>query len=103
MLRDLHREFGEFHFGRRDLQIEVEQGIRLIKGLASQPPSKFAGRKVMDVQTVDGVKLVFDDESWQLLRQSGTEPALRIYAEAPSVNQVNQLLDEAQKLAHAVH
>jgi phosphomannomutase len=103
MLRDLHREFGEFHFGRRDLHIEVEQGMRLIKGLASQPPSEFAGRKVMEVQTIDGVKLVFDDESWLLFRQSGTEPALRIYAEAPSVNQVNQLLDEAQKLSHPVH
>jgi phosphomannomutase len=100
MLRDLHQEFGEFHFGRRDLHIEVEQGMNLVKRLASRPPSDFAGRKVTEVLAVDGVKLVFEDESWLLFRQSGTEPALRIYAEATSTSQVNLLLDEAQQLAH---
>jgi phosphomannomutase len=101
MLRELHREFGEFHFGRRDLHIEVEQGKKLVKSLASQSPSEFAGGKVTDVQTVDGVKLVFQDESWLLFRQSGTEPVLRIYAEASSINQVNVLLDAAEQTAHA--
>jgi len=103
MLRELHQEFGEFHFGRRDLHIEVELGMNLVKSLASQPPSEFAGRKVKDVQTIDGVKLVFEDESWLLFRQSGTEPVLRIYSEATSINQVNLLLDEAEKVAHAGH
>ncbi len=103
MLRELHREFGEFHFGRRDLHIEVEQGIKLVKSLASQPPSEFAGRKVTDVQTIDGLKLIFEDESWLLFRQSGTEPVLRIYAEATSINQANLLLDEGQKVADAAH
>jgi phosphomannomutase len=102
MLRELHQEFGEFHFERRDLHIAVEQGMKLIKSLASQPPSEFAGRKVKDLQTLDGVKLIFDDQSWLLFRQSGTEPALRIYAEATSINQVNLLLDEAEKVAQFV-
>ena len=101
MLRELHREFGEFHFGRRDLHIEVGQGMTLVKSLAAQPPAEFAGSKVTEVQTVDGVKLMFQDESWLLFRQSGTEPALRIYAEATSINQVNALLDAAQTAAHA--
>lgn len=101
MLRELHREFGEFHFGRRDLHVDVEQGMKLVKSLASEPPSTFAGRKVKDVQTIDGVKLVFEDESWLLFRQSGTEPVLRIYAEATSVDQVNLLLDEAEKIAYS--
>ena len=103
MLRGLHREFGEFHFGRRDLHIEVEQGLKLVKSLASRPPSEFAGRKVKDVQTIDGVKLIFEDESWLLFRQSGTEPVLRIYAEATSINQMKLLLDEGQKVAPAAH
>ena len=102
MLRELHREFGEFHFGRRDLHIEVEQGMKLVKSLASRPPSEFAERKVNDVQTIDGVKLIFEDESWLLFRQSGTEPALRIYAEAPSIDQVHLLLDEAERIASSV-
>ncbi len=101
MLRELHREFGEFHFGRRDLHIEMEPGLKLVKDLTSQPPSEFARRKVKEVQTIDGIKLVFEDESWLLFRRSGTEPVLRIYAEATSVSEVNVLLDEAQKLSHA--
>lgn len=103
MLRELHREFGEFHFRRRDLHIEVTEGMKLVRSLASHPPSQFAGRPVKDVQTIDGVKLVFQDESWLLLRQSGTEPVLRIYAEATLINQANFLLDEAQKVAHAAN
>ena len=102
MLRELHREFGEFHFGRRDLHIEVGHGMTLVKSLSSQPPAEFAGSKVTEVQTVDGVKLMFQDESWLLFRQSGTEPALRIYAEATSINQVNVLLDAAQTAAHTL-
>jgi phosphomannomutase len=101
LLHELHQEFGEFHFGRRDLHIEVGQGMKLVKSLASQPPSEFARRKVRDVQTIDGVKLIFEDESWLLFRQSGTEPVLRIYAEAASINQVNLLLDEAQQVAYS--
>ncbi len=103
MLHELHLEFGEFYFGRRDLHIVVEQGMSLVKSVASQPPSEFAGRKVMDVQSIDGVKLIFEDESWLLFRQSGTEPVLRIYSEATSINQMNLLLDEGLKAAHAAH
>jgi phosphomannomutase len=100
MLRDLHREFGEFHFGRRDLHIPVAQGMKLVQEVASQPPSSFAGVNVKEVQTTDGVKLIFPDESWLLFRQSGTEPVLRTYAEATTIDQVNVLLDEAEKVSN---
>ena len=92
MLRDLHDEFGEFHFGRRDLHVAVEDGKELEAKLASEPPASLAGDKVVNVETLDGTKLEFADESWILFRQSGTEPALRIYAEATSVQKMNDLL-----------
>src|ERR1051325_285869 len=82
MLADLHREFGEFRFGRRDLHVEVRSGQEVVMRLAEQPPSNIAGYKVVGTQTLDGTKLLFDDDSWLLFRQSGTEPVLRIYAEA---------------------
>lgn len=100
MLRDLHREFGEFHFGRRDLHIEVERGMQLVQTIASTPPTEFSGFRVANVQTMDGTKLVFDDESWLLFRQSGTEPVLRVYAEASTVEKVETLLDGAEQRAH---
>jgi phosphomannomutase len=52
------------------------------------------------VETLDGTKLLFEDESWLLFRQSGTEPALRIYSEATSVAKMNALLVEGEQLAH---
>jgi phosphomannomutase len=93
MLADLHREFGEFHFGRRDLHMAVSRGQALVAQLSQNPPVSFAGFNVTKVETMDGAKLIFDDESWLLFRQAGTEPALRIYSEATSVEKMNKLLD----------
>jgi phosphomannomutase len=101
MLSDLHREFGEFHFGRRDLDVEVQRGLELVRSLASHPPSDFAGYWVAGLETMDGTKLLFKDESWVLFRQSGTEPVLRIYAEATSKEMMIALLDAAENLARS--
>ena len=98
MLTELHREFGEFHFGRRDLQMDVESGMRLVASLAANPPASFAGYEVNSVETLDGTKLVLGDESWLLFRQSGTEPVLRIYAEATSREKMEKLLQEGERL-----
>lgn len=99
MLADLHREFGEFHFGRRDLHVPVTQGQELVARLSQNPPTSIASFDVVNVETMDGAKLMFGDESWLLFRQSGTEPVLRIYSEATSIDKMNSLLDAAQKLA----
>jgi phosphomannomutase len=99
MVRKMHREFGEFYFDRRDLHCEVGRGQDLVSRLASQPPAAVAGHAVSGVETMDGTKLLFEDESWLLFRQSGTEPALRVYSEATTVAKVNLLLDEGEKLA----
>ena len=102
MLRQLHQEFGEFHFARKDLRVEPGPGQQLVNGLAQAPPPEIAGFKVVDVETMDGTKLLFDDESWLLFRQSGTEPALRIYSEATSLAKANALLSAGEALARAV-
>jgi len=99
MLADLHREFGEFHFGRKDLHLDTALGLELVKELTEKPPKQIAGYRVTELQTTDGPKLIFDDESWLLFRQSGTEPVLRIYSEATSVEKMNALLGAGEKLA----
>jgi phosphomannomutase len=99
MLEDLHREFGEFRFGRRDLHMPVTCGQELVARMAEQTPSRIAGYDVVGVQTVDGTKVLFDDESWLLFRQSGTEPVLRIYSEATSFQKRDALLDAAEQMA----
>lgn len=103
MVREMHREFGEFYFGRRDLHIEVARGLALVESLGTKPPAAAGVYPVESIETLDGTKLVFGDESWLLFRQSGTEPVLRVYAEATSVEKMNELLEEGCRLAESFH
>jgi phosphomannomutase len=57
-----------------------------------------AGSNVVKVDTIDGFRFFLDDESWMLIRFSGTEPLVRIYAEAESLERAKALLDEGEKL-----
>lgn len=99
MVRNMHREFGEFYFGRTDMHMEVARGQKLVAMLAASPPNAVANETVSSVETLDGTKLLFADESWLLFRQSGTEPMLRIYSEATSVAKMNRLLNGGAQLA----
>jgi phosphomannomutase len=99
MVRDLWDEFGEYHFERRDLHVPLEFGRGLVEQLRENPPSLFAGLPLDRIFTLDGTKLIFQDESWILFRQSGTEPLLRLYAEAPTVDQVHRMMAEGLRLA----
>ncbi|MDQ3011036.1 MAG: phosphoglucomutase/phosphomannomutase family protein [Acidobacteriota bacterium] len=101
IIRDIWKEFGEFHFERRDLHVDIAAGQRLVARMRDNTPSEFAGYKVVNVATLDGTKLFFEDESWILFRQSGTEPVLRIYCEATSVEKMTKMMDEGERLAKA--
>lgn len=99
LVRAIWKEFGEFHFERRDLHVSIAKGQQLVQTMREQTPSEFAGFKVEKVATLDGSKLIFDDESWILFRSSGTEPILRIYCEATSIAKMKKLIDEGERLA----
>lgn len=101
MVREMHGEFGEFHYGRRDLHVDVLLGLELVGKLAASPPPRFAGFEVAGVEKLDGTKLLFADESWLLFRQSGTEPVLRIYSEATSTVKRERLLDAGVAFARS--
>ena len=55
-----------------------------------------AGKRVLDVDRRDGVKLLLEGDAWVMMRPSGTEPLVRIYAEAATTDEVNELLDAAE-------
>jgi phosphomannomutase len=99
MVAEMHREFGEFYYDRRDITSEVARGLDLMRELARQPPKKIGDWQVESVEKLDGTKLLFADESWLLFRQSGTEPVLRIYCEATSKQKRDRLLDAGVELA----
>lgn len=99
IVRDIQREFGEFFFGRIDVKIAVAKGLGFVEVLGWCPPVAVAGHLISGVETLDGTKLLFEDESWLLFRQSGTEPLLRIYAEATSLNKKDSLLQAGKLMA----
>jgi phosphomannomutase len=97
MVSDLQREFGAFYYARSDTALLPERGKEFIARLSAKPLDRLAGEKVTGVETLDGLKLTFKDQSWVLFRQSGTEPVLRIYCEATSTAKMRKLLIAAQK------
>ena len=94
LLQELYARFGEFHFRRRDFHVTPEKGKRQVAAITARPPKSLCGVKVVGVDQLDGAKLFLQDDSWILFRQSGTEPALRVYCEAPSVDRVTQMISE---------
>jgi phosphomannomutase len=71
----------------------------MVAYLLNGAPQEIAGVTVDDVQTVDGVKYYLNDGSWLLIRPSGTEPVLRVYAEASDDGRVQALLNFGEEMA----
>ncbi|HVZ79684.1 MAG TPA: phosphoglucomutase/phosphomannomutase family protein [bacterium] len=95
-------KYGPFHYDRSDLgNVPAERQAAILARVRKAAPSRIAGHRVTGVQALDGVKLKLE-KGWVLLRSSGTEPLLRLYAEAPSIREVKALLGAAKKLALTV-
>ncbi len=92
MLAKLEKQFGPHRYGRIDTHYPLEKRASLMEFLKTNPPAKLLRSPLSDVKTFDGVKFVAADSSWLMLRGSGTEPVLRIYAEAKSDADVRKLL-----------
>jgi phosphomannomutase len=71
----------------------------MVKRLTESAPASIGGLKVTSVANMDGVKYILEDDSWLLIRPSGTEPVLRVYAEARTDEAVAQLLSYGQQVA----
>ena len=92
VLRRLERRFGAWRYARQDLALSLPQVERVFQQLRSSPPGDVAGAPVRKVKTLDGVKLIGQDESWLLFRRSGTEPIVRVYAESLSPTRLKRML-----------
>ncbi|MEH1821305.1 MAG: phosphoglucomutase/phosphomannomutase family protein [Nostoc sp.] len=87
-------------YDRIDLPLaSMEVRSRLLQQLQTQPLTEIAGKAVIDCQTIDGYKYRLVDKSWLMIRFSGTEPVLRLYCEASTIEQVHQTLAWAKQWA----
>ncbi len=93
---ELDVEFGPHRYWRRDVRVTPQQKAAILGGCEKQP-KKLGRFDVEKIETKDGYKF-FVDNSWLLIRPSGTEPLIRFYAEADSMSKVNELLDEGMKI-----
>lgn len=103
MLDDLMAapDIGTFCYARNDQAVAPFRKADLVAGLMHSLPEHLAGQRLRNASDRDGVKYVLEDGSWLLIRPSGTEPVLRIYAEARSDEQVQTLLALGAELANA--
>ena len=93
---DIESKFGRYYYVRKD--IKLKPGMKF-RDIYSIKPNKLINKKVIEIKDYDGVKFVCEDESWLMLRASGTEPLMRFYAEAKTLKRAQRLLLLGQKLA----
>ncbi len=99
LLARLEKQFGPHRYGRIDTHYPLEKRAWLMEMLQKNPPVRLLRSPLADMKTFDGVKFIAQDSSWLMLRGSGTEPILRIYAEAKSDAGVRKLLQLGVRLA----
>jgi alpha-D-glucose phosphate-specific phosphoglucomutase len=99
LLEYLYSKVGPHYYNRRDLSFPEDQRPMIIKRVNDGLPQSIDGVRVVKVNTTDGFHLTLADNSWLLIRFSGTEPVLRIYAESNSMERVERLLETGRKLA----
>ncbi|ADG81086.1 phosphoglucomutase/phosphomannomutase family protein [Thermincola potens] len=98
LLQTLFNHIGSYYYDRRDVPVSPQAKARFNDAVLNNPPETIAGLAVTEIKTLDGIKFCFADKGWLLFRFSGTEPLLRLYAEASCPAQVQKLLHEAQLL-----
>ncbi len=99
LLGELESQYGLFRYARNDMHYPLKSRSRLMRHAQTNPPRDLLGSPVDKIQTFDGIKYTARCGSWLMLRDSGTEPVLRIYAEGPTENSVKKLLDQGQSIA----
>ncbi|MDP8265486.1 MAG: phosphoglucomutase/phosphomannomutase family protein [Candidatus Aceula meridiana] len=88
LIKEMEKEFGRYFYERADLKTKKKSfDLQKIKSL-----KRIMGKKVVNVKTFDGVKLIREDESWIMFRPSGTEPLIRSYVEAKSAKKAKDLI-----------
>ncbi|MDA1009904.1 MAG: phosphoglucomutase/phosphomannomutase family protein, partial [Chloroflexi bacterium] len=99
LLADLYEKLGPHEYDRVDITIRPEEREAIEAHVQAHDPSTIAGLKVVGRDEVDGYRFQLEGGWWLLMRFSGTEPLLRIYAEMPTMDQVQEALAVGQDLA----
>jgi alpha-D-glucose phosphate-specific phosphoglucomutase len=103
LVEDLQNEVGPVYYQRTDLRLSHPVSKQAMSHvLVVDAPAEIGGEKIIGLSTVDGVKYLAADGSWLLIRPSGTEPVLRVYAEGRTPEMVRALLGYGEQIAAQV-
>ena len=97
LIAEVYEIVGPFQFERNDLHITEELKQKIVVNCQNNAYSSFGKYTVKSVGTIDGWKFFFDENRWLMIRASGTEPVLRTYAEAPTLDEVREILKACEE------
>ncbi|MDB5152575.1 MAG: phosphoglucomutase/phosphomannomutase family protein [Mucilaginibacter sp.] len=98
LVQEIYDIVGKFAVERYDLRVTEELKQQIISNSKNGKYTGFGNLKVSRTEDMDGYKFFFEDESWVMIRPSGTEPVLRVYAEAPSSADAFKVLDTVKAI-----
>jgi alpha-D-glucose phosphate-specific phosphoglucomutase len=102
LLAALHAEFGEYHYGRVDLDVHPTQKEKAVAHFSSDQTTRLGDWQITRRENMDGVKVYLDDLGWVMVRASGTEDLLRVYSETSRRETTQQALTAVTKLVHSL-
>lgn len=102
MLRTLYAEFGEYHYGRVDLDVTPGQKQEAVAYFSDSTLARFLDWPIVRRENMDGIKIYLGETGWLLVRASGTENLLRVYCETSKAATTQRVLDAVAKLVRAM-
>ena len=97
LIEEVYAIVGPFKFERNDLHITEELKQKILKNCQENKYTSFGKYQVQERKTTDGFKYFLDADRWVMIRPSGTEPVLRTYAEAPTLEEVREILKATEE------
>lgn len=97
LIQEVYDIVGEFAFERIDLHLEEAKKLEIVENCKQGVYTAFGDMPIVKTETIDGFKYYFDEDSWIMIRPSGTEPVLRTYAEAKNQAKCFEILEKVHK------
>jgi len=98
LLKNLQKKTGGFYNSRKNYRLTEDKKNKFMTRLKNFKKTTIGKYKVRDIITIDGYKFILGEDTWLMIRFSGTEPLVRLYAEAKSKKILNDILTEGEKL-----